>query len=264
MAVTNRWAVRDVATASFFDIETGKLKVKIDTLKMSNIENTAETVYAVGGSGNPKLVGFSGGRSARFVLQDALFSNEMLGMLLGNEVTSSAKNVIKNEVCVVSGDAATLTYTPASSEALVSVNLLHADGTVGTAFEYVASAPASNSYTLSGKTVSFASGEIPDQSKIIVYYETAASPDTKEIRASSDKFAGSFKLVLDVLVRDYHLQKDYAAQITVENAKIEDNWNLNMQPDGEPSPLDIPMEALKPADSHDLYVMRIYDEKDLA
>lgn len=54
MAVTNRWAIRDVATASFFDQVTKKLKARLDTLKQSGLENTSDTVYTQGGSGNPK------------------------------------------------------------------------------------------------------------------------------------------------------------------------------------------------------------------
>lgn len=264
MAVTNRWAVRDVATASFFDLNTGKLKVKLETLKMSNIENSAETVYASGSSGNPKLVGFSGGRAARFILQDALFSNEMLGMLLGNDVTSGAEDVTRNNVLIVNSDQVTLPYSPSSNGALISVNKLLFDGTLGASFDYVSATPTANEYSVTGNVVSFEAGALDDGDKVLIYYQTAGSPDTKKITASTDKFAGSYKLILDVLVRDYHLKKDFAAQITVPNAKVEDNWNVNLQPDGDPSVLDIPMEALKPSDSTDLYTMLIYDEADLA
>lgn len=264
MSVTNRWAVRDVATVSFFDLVTGNLKAKLNTLKMSGLENSASTVYSVGGSGNPKLVGFSGDRAAKFTLQDALFTNEVLGMLLGNDVsTPSTPVVTRNEDIVVLSDKATLTYSPSTTGKLISVNKLNADGTVGTPLKYKATSPSATEYSITGKEITLGTGSVADGEEIIVYYKTASSTDTKQIKATVDKFAGSYRLVLDVLVRDAFTKKDFCAQIDVPNAKIEDSWNMEFKPDGDPGVLDIPMEALKDPKSKDLYTMTIYDDEDL-
>lgn len=48
MATPKRWAVRNVATATFIDIETGKMLTYLENLKSSSIETTSETVYARG------------------------------------------------------------------------------------------------------------------------------------------------------------------------------------------------------------------------
>jgi hypothetical protein len=264
MAMTNRWAIREVGIASFFDTVTGELKVKLDTLKMSGLDNTSAVVYASGSRGNPKLVGFSGSRAAKFTLQDALFTNDMIGMLTGNEVVTGAASIIKDDVLTVANDTATLSLTPSETGALLSVNKLNADGTKGDKLTFVATAPTANQYSVTGKTLTFASDALADGSKVQVYYYTESGEETKQIRVSADKFAGSYKLVLDVLVRDAYTKKDFAAQIVVPNAKIEDTWKLEMKPDGDPSVLDIPMEALKPSNSADLFTMNIYDEADLA
>jgi hypothetical protein len=264
MATTNRWAIRDVATASFFDLTTGKLKVKLDSLKSSGLENSSEVTYVMGGSGNPKILGFSGSRAARFTLQDALFSNEMIAMMLGTEVETGAVPIIVNDVLTVTSNAATLNYTPTAAGALKSVNLFLADGTLGDDFAYTASTPTTGQYKVTGKALSFFTGDIPTGSKIIAYYETTTGVDTKKMTAQTNKFAGSYKLVLDVLVRDVLTKSDYAAQITIPSAKIEDSFNLTMAPDGDPSVLDIPMEALAVPGSKDLYTMYIFDESDLA
>lgn len=265
MAVTNRWAVRDVATVSFFDLVTGNLKAKLDTLKMSGLENTAATVYAIGGSGNPKLVGFSGDRTAKFTLQDALFTNEVLGMLLGNDVETPTTPVVTyNENVVVTANKATLTFLPSSKGAVVSVNKINEDGTIGQPLSFKSALPSDLEYTITEKEITLGAGVVADNGQIIVYYKTASSSDTKQIKATVDKFAGSYRVVLDVLVRDAFTKKDFAAQIHVPNAKIEDSWKMEFKPDGDPGVLDIPMEALKDPKSKDLYTMTIYDEEDLA
>jgi hypothetical protein len=264
MATTNRWAIRDVATASFFDLVTGKLKVKLDSLKTSGLENTSEIVYVQGGSGNPKLVGFSGSRAARFTLQDALFSNDMIAMMLGTDVVTGAVPVTVNEALTVTSNAATLEYTPTTTGALKSVNKLLADGTISDPLIYTASTPTTGQYKVTGKSISLFAGDVATGGKILAYYETTAGADTKQLKAQTNKFAGSYKLILDVLVRDFFTKQDFYAQIVIPSAKIEDSFNLTMAPDGDPSVLDIPMEALAVPGTKDLYTMYIFDESELA
>src|SRR5690606_17589701 len=95
MTTPNRWAIRDAGIATFYGIATGKPIVTLRTLKTSGLETTGETVYARGGFGNPRIVGFSSNRESRVALQDAIFDNRALAMLTGNELTEGAKDVHK-------------------------------------------------------------------------------------------------------------------------------------------------------------------------
>ncbi|WP_028562220.1 hypothetical protein [Paenibacillus pinihumi] len=260
MTTTNQWAIREVAIAHFFDIATGGLKVKLDSLKQSGLENTSDIVYSQGGRGNTKIVGFSGNKAARFTLQDAVFTNDMVAMLTGNELVTAAAPVIKEEVLTVQGGTVTLSCTPRNPGKLLSVNALGNNKAKGKVIQHAAATPALDQYTVSGKKVTFGENTFADGDKVQIYMETLTAPDAKKITSSTDKFAGTYKLVLDCLVRDVYTEKDFAAQIVVHKAKIEDNWNLTMSPDGDPSVLDIPMEALRSSDSTELYTMTIYDE----
>ncbi|ASA22756.1 hypothetical protein [Paenibacillus donghaensis] len=264
MTVTNRWTIRDVATASFFDQVTKKLRARLDSLKQSGLENTADTVYAQGGSGNPKLVGFSGNKAAKFTLQDALFTNDLIAMLLGTEIITAATPVTVDNILKVTGNSVTLDYTPITTGALVSVSKYLPDGTVGESFDYKSASPTAGEYSVTDKVVTFATGALIDGEKVIAYYKTMAGSGTKQLKAQTDKFAGSFELILDVLVRDVLTKQDYAAQITIPSVKLEDNWSMAMAPDGDPATQDIVMEALAVPGSKDLYTMYIFDESDLA
>lgn len=264
MAFTNRWAIRDVATASFYDLVTGDLKVRLNSLTMSSIENSSVVVYAVGGSGAPKVVGFSGTRAAKFTLQDCLFTNDMIGIMTGNPVITGATPVIQSDTLTVGTNAATLNFTPNASGAILSLNRLNVDGTLGAKLSYVPSAPAANQYSITGKALSFFAGDLTSGSSIFATYNTLSGTDTKQIKVSTNKFAGSYKLVLDVLVTDFYLKSLFSAQIVVPTAKIEDTFKLEMKMDGAPSLFDIPMEALKSANSTDFYTMNIFDSAELA
>lgn len=257
---TNKWAIREVAIAHFFDRVTGELKVKLDSLKQNGLENTSETVYTQGGRGNTKIVGFSSNKAARFTLQDAVFTSEMLAMLTGQELVKGAAPIIKEEVLTVSGNAALLSCTPRTAGKLQSVQVLGADGSKGRTLSYAASAPGAGQYSVSGKTVTFGSDTVADGERVQIYVETMTGADASKFASSADKFAGTYKLVLDCLVRDVATERDYAAQIVVHKAKLESNWNLTMSPTGDPSVLDIPMEALRSGDSNELYTMTIYDD----
>src|SRR5690606_21407970 len=119
MTTPNRWAIRDAGIATFYSLTTGKPVVTLRTLKTSGLETTGETVYAQGGFGNPRLVGFSSNRQATVTLQDAIFDNKALAMLTGNDLVEGAKEVSRIETLTVSSNAAALSKTPVG--ALVGV-----------------------------------------------------------------------------------------------------------------------------------------------
>ncbi|WP_135554516.1 hypothetical protein [Paenibacillus cymbidii] len=264
MTTPQQYAVREVALATFYDIQTGKARVQLQNLKTSGLENSAETVYARGGRGNAKIVGFSSNREGKVKLQDALITNEALAMLTSNNVAIASANIYQRDELVVSSDAAALKFTPAAAGSLISVYKLNPDGTHGSELAYTASAAASGKYTVTGKTLGFFADEIADGAKVVAYYKTETDEDASTITVSSDKFAGSFKVVLDCLVRDAYTKQDYAAQIVINNAKLLDSFKFSMASTGDPTMLDLELDILKPINGNDMWTMTVYDETLLA
>lgn len=88
-----RMGVREVANLVFkpltsVDIgnqhfDAGQPVLYIDTAKTSNIEGAASTVYATGGRGNPRLIGWDGEKTLTLTVEDALISPESFAMLSG-------------------------------------------------------------------------------------------------------------------------------------------------------------------------------------
>jgi len=258
-----RWAIRDAGIAHFFNIETGQLKASLPTLKTAGIEFSGETVYARGGLGNPKLVGFSGNREGSIALQDAIFDNKALAMLTGNDPAVAVAQVDVNEVVVVGTSAATIKNTPIGT--LVGVYGYNPGTGSASSVEYTEGAPVSNEleYSLSGKEITF-NDAVADGTQIMVYYIAETDNQATSIKVTSDKFGGTFRFALDCQVVDQVSQKVYKAQVRVPVAKFEDNFSFNLSVDGDPAVLDLNLEVLKSPASTDMYTMVIYDEETLA
>lgn len=260
MTTPNQWVIRDVPKATFINIQTGKPYAYLTDLKTSGIENSAETVYAQGGTGNARIVGFSSNRQAKINLENAVFDNRAIAMMTGNGLIAGAASLYEREVLTVNSNSTTLTYTPSNGTgALVAVFKANADGTEGTELTYTSSTVATGQYSRTTKTLNFFSGDIANGGQVIVYYLVNSDATAQTITVSSDKFAGSYKLVLDAIVKSAYDKQDYAAQIVIPTCKMEDNWSITMAATGDPSTHTMPIEILKPSNSTTMYTMTIYD-----
>jgi hypothetical protein len=224
MATPNRFAIKEAGIASFFDLTTGKAIVTLATLKTSGVETTGDTVYATGGRGNAKLVGFSTNRAAKITLQDAIFDNKAIAMLTGNDLVAGVKKVDRNEVQSVTSNTLTLNKTPQG--AIVSVFKLNPDGTNGV--EYTLGTPATNptDYSVNGKVLTFNTG-VANGTQFKIYYQVNTASDAKSMKVSSDQFGKTFRVTLDVLVVDEFTKAAFQGQLRIPNAKFEDNFNLS-------------------------------------
>lgn len=258
MAIAQRWAVRNVAKATFYDIATGKLLTYLENLKSSDIQVTSETVYARGGDGNPKLIGFSSNKEVKVNLSSAIFDNRAMSLLTGNNIVTDAATVYRREIVIVNNGTATLSKTPKDGN-LLALYVLGSDGVEST--ELTVGTPATNEdeYSISTKTITVHSS-IVNGTQLVAYFMVDTANTSQTITVSSDKFPAAFKLVMEVLVTDFATKALYPAQIVIPSAKMEDNWQFSFKPDGDPEPLNLPIEVLKPANSNDMFTLTIYDD----
>lgn len=210
------------------------------------------------GDGNPKLVGFSSNKEVKVNLSSAIFDNRAMALLSGNDIVTAAETVYQREVITVASSAATLTKGTPKDGSLVGLYLLGADGVESTEYTKVAATPSATQYTLSTKTLGF-NVAVTNGTQFVAYFIADTADTTQTITISSDKFPASFKLVLEVLVTDFYSKALYPAQITIPSCKMEDNWQLSFKPDGDPEPMSLPIEVLKPANSNDMFTLKIYD-----
>jgi len=251
MSAPNRWAVREAAEATFFDISGAEERaiVTLKTLKMTEVQTTGETVYAMGGRGNAKLVGFSSNREAKVTIQDAIFDNLVMAMLTGNQVLTGAKSIY----VIYEG------YTDATGE--ITLPAAKKMASIVSAYE-LDTDKVTNKTLLAGVTVD-GTGLIVDtgltSAKYVrIYGKQLTDVGTKTVKVTSDKFGGTYKLVVDVLVKDEATGQEKYGQFIAPRVKIEDDFTFNFSPDGDPSVLDIPLEILKDPASTDMWELVIY------
>ena len=100
------FGIKEVCDVAFYNVgkvteNAGKLTFTeaplfiLDTLKVSNIENTAEQSDAKGGKGNAPLLTWDYGREITVSLQDAILSDKTLSLMFENNAGTSTDKVIE-------------------------------------------------------------------------------------------------------------------------------------------------------------------------
>lgn len=89
----NRFGIREVCNIVFRPLtsvdlggqhfDAGQPMLYIDSAKTSSLEGAATTVYAQGGRGNPRLIGWDGEKTLTFSFEDSLMSPTSFAMLSG-------------------------------------------------------------------------------------------------------------------------------------------------------------------------------------
>jgi hypothetical protein len=231
----DQYGLKEVANVTFYSLDTGMPVLFLDTLKVSNIETSAENVSAQGGWGNPKLITWEYGKEVNLTLEDALFSPESLKVMMGaNLVEAKGETKVRtqlNEDVVLAEDGtATLKIAPVDGQAYALI-----DGA------YVAAASVTDKVvTFTGKT-----------GKVKVFY-TADLTETEDgfaIEISANKFGGDYKIVGDTLVKGLNGTEE-AFQFIIGKAKVNSNVSFNMSADGDPATFSMDITAQKDEDGN--------------
>ena len=210
------------------------------------------------GDGNPKLIGFSSNKEVTASLSSAIFDNRAMALLTGNDIALGGHDVYQREVLIVASSKVAVKGTP-KDEKLIALYVLGADGVEAEELTLTASTVATGEYKVTGKDVTVHT-DIDAGTTLVAYYMVDAGSTSQTITVSSDRFPSAFKLVMEVLVTDFHTQMLYPAQIIIPSARMEDSWALSFEAEGDPQALDLPIEVLKPANSNDMFTLTIYED----
>ena len=107
-SILDRYGIKEVADVTFYSINAdgtrGAPALYLDTLKVSTIEQTAETADARGGKGNPKLITWDYGKEINVTIEDALFSSKSMAIMFGNGSVASKSGDTVTKTAVVNID----------------------------------------------------------------------------------------------------------------------------------------------------------------
>lgn len=278
-SILDRYGIKEVADVTFYRIDSDGKPAEpvlyLDTLKVSTIEQTAESVDARGGKGNPKLITWDYGKEITVNIEDALFSPKSMSIMMGDGTVAMSSNIEKVARTAVMrldstgklpdyfigdvytsngavrkkiwiGDSSTM---PADAIAIGSASNI--DLTKAAIYaEAGGSALASGSAALES-TFAAHSGE-----KVFLTYETAAIKKT--ITVSADAFPGTYYVTGDTYSRSDVDGSDQFFQFIIPKAKMSAENTITLEAEGDPSTFNMNLTVLRPEDG-DMMKLVQYD-----
>lgn len=245
-SILDRYGIKEVADVTFYKLdENGDPSVPVlylDTLKVSTIEQTAETTEARGGKGNPPLIVWDYGKEINVTLEDALFSAKSMAIMFGNgkvaevqdsTTTTGAKALImRTEVFAArsSGDKTAAgwdsKYIDPQGNAHSKLNAKFYndanDTTLVTSFE-------------AGKKYFCTYDLLPKDGKAQV------------IEISPSTFPGTYYVTGDTYARSEASGEDEFFQFVIPKAKVLSENTITLEAEGDPSVFNLNLRVLRPA-----------------
>lgn len=249
-SILDRYGIKEVADVTFYEINEdgtpGKPVLYLDTLKVSTIEQTAETAEARGGKGNPMLVSWDFGKDINLSIEDALFSPKSMAIMLGDgnvadltenttiEKTARARVVVEEEEKKFKfmadvydpnkgADRKEIVVTAATS------NLALTDGLTFVAV-----------YDELGEKLE----SIPEDGYVFIRYKQ--NINGRKIEISADSFPGTYYVTGDTYARSDVTGKDQFFRFIVYKAKMQAENTITLEAEGDPSVFNMSLRVLRP------------------
>ena len=252
----------------------GQPVLYIDTATASTLEQQSASVYAQGGRGNARLIGWEGDKTVTFTLTDALISPVSLAMLSGAGLVKEAdKNVHVHATTratmtidqsgsgIIDLTDALRTFGPvtganqitvdAGTDAPIFIILTEDDGSI-TGDIITSASNIEFAYDNSGKGIltiptpkkNNTGDAISTSMNVMVDYYVIKKADTvSEIQITAADFAGYYYVEADTLFRAQASGIDMPANLTFPNVKVQSGFTISMSGTGDPATFDFTMDA---------------------
>ena len=267
----------------------------LDTLKVSTIEQTAETADARGGKGNPKLITWDYGKEITVNIEDALFSPKSMAIMLGDGTvqqgtggkimrtcvirmakTASEKTKTQNDYVVADiydateGSKRVKLYIGANNSAPAGMvkmdgQLLFTDGTAVSKLYDEDGSLIDDAFTeadlkaLCTTGQADASGTYSGHKFMFTYWLQAT---TKTITISGDSFPGTYYIQGDTYSRSDVTGKDQFFQFIIPKAKMTSENTITLEAEGDPATFNMNLTVLRP-ESGEMMKLVQYDLEDI-
>ena len=264
-SILDRYGIKEVADVTFYSINAdgtrGAPALYLDTLKVSTIEQTAETADARGGKGNPKLITWDYGKEINVTIEDALFSSKSMAIMFGNgSVANKAGDIVtKTAVVNIDKDGKLPNFYVADVYDAVA-------GAKRLKVRMDATNPGSDEIAFANAGITLVSltsenGNVIDANltkdewstvnlesykaqKALVTYTVKAT--TKTITISGDSFPGTYYVVGDTYARSDVTGADQFFQFIIPKAKVTSENTITLEAEGDPSVFSMNLTVLRP------------------
>ena len=294
-SILDRYGIKEVADVTFYKIKNdgtrGDPVLYLDTLKVSTIEQTAESVDARGGKGNPKLVNWDYGKEITVSIEDALFSSKSMAIMFGDGTVSQGSTLIQKTAVIRMGTASEGKVKTVNDYVIADVY----DATEGSKRVKLYIGPESTAPTgevLLTNQIAFtgpnsitsklydedgtvldeaftmaelkslystgqaATGTEYDGHKFMFTYWVAAKG--KQITISGDTFPGTYYVQGDTYARSDVDGSDQFFQFIIPKAKMTSENTITLEAEGDPAVFNMNLTVLRPEDG-DMMKLIQYD-----
>ena len=252
-SILDRYGIKEVADVTFYKLDSTGIPMYpvlyLDTLKVSTIEQTAETTDARGGKGNAKLISWDYNKEITVTLEDALFSAKSLAIMFGN---GSVKNYTGTEALIMKTEQFTvpagtsevsLTTLIANGSAFWKKTVTGPDGKIYNKINpkfYEANVTATERENLTEIT------KLTAGNAYFCTYDLKVSGSVIDISANT--FPGTYYVTGDTFARNEASGEDEFFQFIIPKAKVTSENTITLEAEGDPSVFNMNLTVLRPAD----------------
>ncbi len=295
-SILDRYGIKEVADVTFYKINNdgtrGDPVLYLDTLKVSTIEQTAESTDARGGKGNPKLVTWDYGKEITVSIEDALFSAKSMAIMFGNGTAPQGSSLIQKTAVVRLGKANTgkvklindyvtadiydavegskrvklylgSETTAPTGEIKINGQLLFTgpNGVKSKLYDEDGTVLDSDGFTESELKALYTTGldvtgtELDGHKLMSTYWVSAVG---KTITISGDTFPGTYYIQGDTYARSDVDGSDQFFQFIIPKAKMSSENTITLEAEGDPAVFNMNLTVLRPEDGDMMKIIQ-YD-----
>lgn len=265
-----KYASVTVCDVTLYDLVTDYPVMYFDTLKLTNLEGTAETINVQGGRGNRKLAAISHSKEISVQFDDAIMTMSSLALLTGGEFREGFNDnkivLLESELVQVNpGDLFIMLSKKARKGSYVYISEV-VDGmlTTATRTEY-ALTEDSNAILFSNFHNVDATFDAPTFMRVFYEYEIGLATeerDASEVRVLADKFAGTYRFQGDTMLYDPRKGVYDLFQIEIPRLKLDDTFNLNFNAGGDAAVFSFKGEALSDDEGNMIIFRLVHDHEE--
>lgn len=221
------YGIKDAANLTVRSNTTGKVVLYTDYCNDTSIDFTSDIVYAM--KKGVKVIGWDSNREGTMRTSMQIFDLAWVAMLMGSEMATGSVEINKREILSVTSAAAVLSETPKAGSLVIFK--LDTDG-ITHLTEQTVGTPASqpNTYSISGKNLTFNSTTWATDGKVVAYYLLDSAPTARSFTVKSNTFPAGYNIVGNTTIRS-DSGVDKMIEFRLPNVKPKSNMSLTFSAD---------------------------------
>lgn len=251
-------AITSLETIQVYDLQTGAYKFTLDELQTATIAQSEETTDITGKRGR-RITTLKRNKTVTINGTNGLVSAGLIEVQTGSEFIHGATKVAwVDYITAGTADSAETSYKAVGTAGAEITGLFieNADGTLGTEFVQASSAAAGKfAYAPATKAITFNSGEVAKDTKLVAFYERQITADV--LGNDIDTYSAKAKIYIDALAED-KCGNVYRVQIYIPKADFVGNFSLELGDNQTVQDFEINALAGGCGDDKDLFKITIF------